>query len=73
MKLWFTHHARSQAIDRVISESLIAEVIRNPDSAEPAPGNAVRYMKLTERGILKVVCKKGRLKNEYIILTAYYL
>jgi hypothetical protein len=72
VKFRFTYHAQSQAIDRIISESLIAEVVRHPDSVEPAPAGAMLFQKLTERGILEVVCKKGRLKNVYVILTAYY-
>lgn len=48
MKLRFTYHARSQALDRVILESLIAEAIRNPDSVEPARGTALACRKMTK-------------------------
>lgn len=72
MKLRFTHHARSQALFRGILESLIAGTIRKPDSVEPAPGGALMCRKLTENGILEVICKKEKGRNEYLVITAYY-
>lgn len=72
MKLHFTHHAQSQALARLIHESRIAETIRNPDFAGPVAGDAVLYLKKFENGITKVICKR-KSKNEYLVLTVYFL
>ncbi len=73
MKLSFTYHAQSQALARDITESMVAGVIRKPDSTGVGEGGATLYRRKFEDGILEVVCKKGRHKNEYLILTMYYL
>lgn len=73
MKIRFTNHAQSQALAREIPESLIAEAVRSPDSTDSAPGGAMMYRKSLENGTLEVICKKGKAKNEYLVLTAYYL
>ncbi len=72
MKLRFTYHAQSQALARDIHESRVAETIKIPDNIRQAPGDAVAYQKSYERGILEVICKKGKQKNEYLILSMYY-
>lgn len=72
MKLEFTNHAQSQVYGRSIAESRIADTIRNPDFISKAPGEAMRYRKKFDNGILEVICVR-KSKNKYIILTAYYL
>jgi len=72
MKLRFTYHAQSQALARHIDESRVAETIRRPDFTGPARGSAAIYRKKFGNDILEVICKKGRQKNEYLVLTAYY-
>lgn len=72
MKLHFTHHAQSQAFSRNINESRIADTIRNPDMSGPAAAGAVFFRKRFEDGILMVICKR-KSKNEYLVLTVYFL
>lgn len=72
MKLRFTYHAQSQALARFIHESRVANTIRRPDFTESAASGATLYRKKFEDGILEVICKKGN-KNEYLVLTAYFL
>lgn len=72
MRVRFTYHARSQALSRNINESRITDTLRNPDFAGPAAGDAMLYLKKFENGIIKVICKR-KSKNEYLVLTVYFL
>ena len=72
MKLRFTHHAQSQALARSIDLSHITDTIRNPDISGPATAGALLCRKKLKDGTLEVICKRIR-KNEYLILTAYFL
>lgn len=72
MKILFTHHAQSQAFARSINLSRVADTIRNPDTSGPAAAGAVLYRKKFKDDILEVICRKLR-KNEYLVLTAYFL
>lgn len=73
MRLRFTNHAQSQALARGILESRIADTIRHPDVSLPAPGGAVMCQKKFECDTLEVICVRTRGKEEYLVLTAYYL
>lgn len=73
MRLRFTYHAQSQLLARAIEASRIADTIRNPQSGEPAPGGAMVYQKKFNGKTLEVVCVKAIHKNEYLVLTMYYL
>ena len=74
MKLYFTHHARSQTLARNINESRIAGTPRNPNTSDPAAAGAIFFRKKFEDGILEVICKRiGKNKNEYLVLTAYFI
>ena len=73
MRLRFTHHAQSQLFARNVPASYIADTIRSPESSSSAAGGAMLYRRSFSGKILEVVCVKGKIKNEYLILTAYYL
>ena len=72
MKLRFSYHAQSQIIARFIHESQVVDTIRRPDFTESAAGGAMLFRKKFEDDTLVVICKR-RSKNEYLILTAYFL
>jgi len=72
MKLRFTHHAQSQALARSIDLSHITDTIRNPDMSGPAAAGAIIFRKKSKDGMLEVICRRIR-KNEYLVLTAYFL
>ncbi len=71
MKLFFTYHAQSKALERHIHESIVADIIRNPDSIEPAKAGAFLYRKKFQNDILEVVCVRKH-KNTYLVLTMYF-
>lgn len=71
MRLYFTYHAQSKALERHITESIVADVLRHPDNVEFAKGNALLYRKRFQNDILEVVCVKKR-QNEYLVLTMYF-
>ncbi len=73
MKLRFTYHAQSQLFARNIPASYIAEAIRSPESSSPVAGGAMSYRRSFNARTLEVVCIKERIKNEYLVLTMYYL
>ena len=74
MKLCFTHHAQSQVLARHVTMSCVADIIRRPDFYGDMAGSAMFYRKRFENGTLEVVCKKiGKNKNEYLVLTVYFL
>jgi len=72
MRFRFTHHAQSQALARSIDLSQIAETIRNSDTSSQAAAGAMLYRKKFKNDILEVICRRIR-KNEYLVLTAYFL
>jgi len=72
MKLRFTYHAQSQGLARHIIMSRIAGTIRRPDLSGDAAGGAMLYRKKFNNGILEVICRRIS-KNEYLVITAYFL
>jgi len=73
VRLRFTYHAQSQALARHIHESRVADTIRSHDSAEQTAGGAVLFRKGYADGTLEAICARGKRKNEYLVLTMYYL
>ena len=73
MKLRFTHHAQSQLLARNIPTSYVVDAIRSPESSSTVAGGAMSYRRSFNARILEVVCIKEKIKNEYLVLTVYYL
>jgi hypothetical protein len=73
MRVRFTEHSRIQLLARGILESTVLEAVRHPDTELPAPGNAYAYRKQFTSGILEAICVRNPQKNEWLVLTAYYL
>ena len=73
MKLRFTYHAQSQLFSRNIPAYYVADTIRSPESRSQVAVGATVYRRSFNTRILEVVCIKGKFKNEYIVLTMYYL
>jgi len=76
MKLKFPHHFQQRLSERGINIDHVRSAVRNPDSKEDTFENRVRVRKVVgEREIEVIYYKDGfrDKKEEYIIVTAYYL
>jgi hypothetical protein len=72
MNLKFSIHFQQKIIERGISIDHLKKVIKNSDEVYISFGNRTVARKVVDGRILEVVYVKG-LKNEYRILTAYYV
>ena len=72
MHLSFTNHAKAGMYERSIDASRVADTIRRPDFTRPAGDDATAYYWTYGKQILRAVAVR-RKKNEYVIITVYYL
>lgn len=72
MKLSFSIHFQQAIFERNISIDHLKKVIREPDSSHSAFGGRTVSRKTVEGKLLEVVYTR-RGKNEYRIITAYYI
>lgn len=72
MKLIFSIHFQQAVIERNISVDHLKKAIREPDESHPIFGGRIVSRKLIDGRILEVVYVRGG-KNEYRIITSYYI
>lgn len=72
MNLRFSIHFQQKIIERGVNIDQLKKVIRNPDKFYVSFGGRIVARKVEDDRILEIVYIKGS-KNEYIILTAYYV
>ncbi len=76
MKLKFPIHCQSRISERNINIDHIKKAIKDPDSKVDAFEGRIKVQKKIDSKVIKVVYSKDRFrdkKEEYLIITAYYL
>ncbi len=71
MKFKFTHHAQYRIRERNISIEHVKDVINRPDYSGSVLNGNIQSRKKFGKKTLEVVYFKD--KNEFVIITAYYL
>ena len=72
MKLSFSIHFQQGVFERGISIDHLKKTIREPDASYPTFGGRIISRKMVDSKLLEVVYTRGG-KNEYRIITAYYI
>ena len=72
MKLSFSIHFQQAVLERSISIDHLKKAIREPDKSHQTFGGRIVARKAVGGGTLEVVYTRGG-KNEYRIITAYYI
>ncbi len=72
MKLSFSIHFQQAIFERDINIDHLKKVIREPDSSHSTFGERTVSRKMVDGRLLEVVYVRGS-KNEYRIITAYYI
>lgn len=76
MFLRFTNHCQSRILERGINIEHIKKAIREPDSKKNVFEGKIQVNKKVGSKVIEVIYCKGSLrgkKEEYIVITAYYL
>jgi hypothetical protein len=74
MKLSFSIHFQQAIIERGINIDHLKKAISNPDTSRASFGGRILSSKTVEGRTLEVVyVRESKEKNEYRIITAYYL
>ena len=69
MRLHFTQHVIERMLKRCISEEMVLEALRYPDSTRKAEGKHL-YLKQLDVGTIEVCCE--RTESNINILTVYW-
>ena len=73
MKLIFTTHFKYRIFNRNLNIEHIKIAIKSPDEKYDAGDGCIKVVKKVDDKTIKVVYHKSHNKEEYAILTAYYL
>ena len=76
MLLKFTNHCQLRILERKINTDHIKKAIREPDTRKNISEGKIQVNKKIGNKIIEVICYKDGFKDkkeEYIIVTAYYL